>query len=182
MPMNPHSFSKFKHAHVIAARSWEINFCGVNEDGPAMKRSTQVGQILDEIAQAAHKVSQVATEVASATQEQSHGIEQVNQSVSEVEKVTQANASTSEAAAFSSEELLAQAKQLNEMIAALAEIVSGTSNGHYQNGHAQWLHHAPTGQLPFRGDRNRVARSGSAHKVPLPVSVIPLDYEDLIYT
>ena len=87
--------------------------------------STEVAQILNEIASAAQKVAQLASDVSAATNEQAQGIGQVNVAVAQMDKVTQANAASSEEAASASEELSAQSRELNDMVNALLGIVRG---------------------------------------------------------
>ena len=60
---------------------------------------------------------------------QSQGIEQINTAVAQMDKVTQTNAANAEESASASEELSAQARELNEMVNTLVQIVGGNQAG-----------------------------------------------------
>ena len=162
--------------------------------------SSEVAQILNEIASAAQKVAQLASDVSAATNEQAQGIAQVNKAVSEMDKVTQANAANSEEAASAGEELSAQSRELNDMVNTLVAIVGGAgtrshkANGNGNgNGNGNKRHTAmPAPQLvrpaishaPNGGDRRGRAQAVLTDKrqtaaVKSPESVIPLDDSEL---
>ncbi len=162
--------------------------------------STQVGQILDEIAQSAQKVAALVAEVATATNEQSKGIDQVNLAVSEMDKVTQANAANSEEAASASEELSAQSRELNEMVATLMALVGGAgavntnrsakrapaSSAPMNRRAAAPQQHRQLGHISSPGSHSihvpaiQTGRKGSHGMVTVdPKQVLPLDDNDL---
>mgnify|MGYP001019061648 CR=1 FL=1 len=99
-----------------------------NADG-GVSVSGEVAEILKQIAEAAQKVTQVSGEVAAASDEQSKGIEQVNTAVSQMDKVTQSNAANAEESASASEELSGQARELQDMVAMLVQMVRGAKSG-----------------------------------------------------
>lgn len=160
--------------------------------------STQVGQILDEITQAAQKVAALVAEVASATNEQSKGIDQVNLAVSEMDKVTQTNAANSEEAASASEELSAQSRELNEMVVTLMGIVGGARASKntrqispvrgaaparrvipvYSDARHRQLAHGVAMSRPVRKTAV-LAAANTDGQVVNPNQVIPLDENDL---
>jgi methyl-accepting chemotaxis protein len=84
----------------------------------------ETGRAFEEIALNAAKVSNLVGEVAAASQEQAQGIEQINLAVGEMDQVTQAVAANAEESASSSQELLAQAEELNHMVARIETMVS----------------------------------------------------------
>ena len=151
--------------------------------------STEVAQILNEIAGAAQKVAQLASDVSAATNEQAQGIDQVNKAVSEMDKVTQANAANSEEAASAGEELSAQSRELNEMVNSLVAIVGGVnaSGAARANGQARKAQKPAAARMSATMGRSQERRSmpraamkalpsGSA---AAPEKVIPLDEGDL---
>jgi methyl-accepting chemotaxis protein len=113
-----------------------------NSEG-GVKVTGEVAEFLKQLAEIAQKVTQVSGEVAAACDEQSKGIEQVNTAVSQMDKVTQANAANAEESASASEELSGQARELNEVVEVLAQIVGGANaarnggNGRGSRPHAQ---------------------------------------------
>ena len=78
-----------------------------------------------QVAGSAKKVAELVGEISAASNEQAQGIEQVNVAVSEMDKVVQHNAAGAEEFAGASEELNGQARQMNEMVWALAALVGG---------------------------------------------------------
>ncbi len=87
----------------------------------------EVAKILGQIVTGVQKVNQLVGEVSSASNEQAQGIDQINTAISQMDKVTQSNAANAEESASASEELSAQAKELNEMVAAVVAIVGGSN-------------------------------------------------------
>jgi methyl-accepting chemotaxis protein len=83
----------------------------------------EVKDILSQIVDGVNKVSQLSREITVASDEQAQGVEQINSAVSDVDLVTQTNAAISDAAASASEELSGQAKEMNELVYVLADIV-----------------------------------------------------------
>jgi methyl-accepting chemotaxis protein len=96
--------------------------------------AAEVSKVLDEIVQSVGKTTDLVSEIAAASQEQAQGIDQVNKAVSQMDKVTQQNAANAEQSASASQELSAQAANINGMVAVLAGIVQGTSQGRDQAG------------------------------------------------
>ncbi len=86
----------------------------------------EVEEVLQQIAEAVNKVTQLVGEVFTSGSEQTQGIDQINTGVSQIDNVTQANAANAEESASASEELSAQAKELNDMVNVLLEIVEGS--------------------------------------------------------
>ena len=94
--------------------------------------SGEVEGILKQISEGVQKVTDLISEVAAASEEQSQGIEQVNTAVAQMDKVTQSNAANAEESASAGEELNAQARELNQMVGVLTNVVGGAngkSNG-----------------------------------------------------
>ena len=161
--------------------------------------STEVANILDEIAVAGAKVAQLAAEVAAATAEQAQGIEQVNTAVSQMDKITQTSAANSEEAASASEELSAQARELNEMVTSLTAIVRGAkaSQEKMSSGFVKASRPLKVAALSYtKPERRQLAKSTTEKRfvmagAPTEVNnagngkivkssqVIPLDDEDL---
>ncbi len=156
--------------------------------------SSEVAQILNEIASAAQKVAQLASDVSAATNEQAQGIAQVNKAVSEMDKVTQANAANSEEAASAGEELSAQSRELNDMVNTLVTIVGGVNasrsaksigNGSVKksNGYGGKPVRSSTASAERQVERRALAQS-APKALPKqasadPNKVIPLDEDDL---
>lgn len=101
--------------------------------------STKVVKSLTEVeatAQSIHQVfsgivaqikalDEVLAEIAAASKEQSQGVSEVNSAVGQMDKVTQSNAAAAEENAASSHELNTQAKNLEEVIVQLEQVVNG---------------------------------------------------------
>lgn len=94
-----------------------------------VKVSSEVAEILNQIVASTHKVTQLNADVATGSDEQAQGIEQINIAVSQMDRVTQSNAANAEESASASEELSAQAKELNEMVSVLVQIVGNHAGG-----------------------------------------------------
>ncbi|MFZ5775141.1 MAG: methyl-accepting chemotaxis protein [Thermodesulfobacteriota bacterium] len=91
--------------------------------GNGVDAANEVKEILSQIVDGVNKVSQLAREITVASNEQAQGVQQINSAVSDVDQVTQANAAISEEAASASEELSGQAKEMNQLVHVLADIV-----------------------------------------------------------
>lgn len=91
--------------------------------GNGVTAADDVKDILSQIVVGVNKVSQLAKEITVASNEQAQGVEQINSAVSDVDQVTQTNAGISEQAASASEELSGQAKEINDLVHVLADIV-----------------------------------------------------------
>lgn len=89
----------------------------------AMKSGETLKQLVDE----ADKVSILNTEIAAASAEQAAGIEQINRAIHDLDKVTQNNAIASTEAAHAAESLIAQAAQLDVLVAKVEEVLDGPS-------------------------------------------------------
>jgi methyl-accepting chemotaxis protein len=76
------------------------------------------GQTLEEIVQSVKRVTDIVTEIAAASREQYTGIEQVNKATMQMDQVTQTNASQTEEMASTAQGLLANAEQLQALVAA----------------------------------------------------------------
>ena len=90
--------------------------------------SAEVAEILSQIVIGSQKVTQLSAEVSAGSNEQAQGIEQVNVAVAQMDKVTQSNAANAEESASASEELSAQARELNDMVNTLVQIVGGSGS------------------------------------------------------
>jgi methyl-accepting chemotaxis protein len=80
----------------------------------------------NEVADANNKVSALVSEISTASNEQSQGVEQIRLTITEMESVTQTNAASAEESAASSEELNRQAQHLEEIVAAVNAIITGS--------------------------------------------------------
>jgi len=89
--------------------------------------SREVGDSLNEIADAARKVNDLVGEISAASTEQAQGIEQISKAVLQMDQVTQQAAANAEESASASEELSAQAEELRRMVNELSALV-GTSS------------------------------------------------------
>ena len=98
-----------------------------NADG-GVQVTARVSESLQKTVTNTSKVGQLVGEISAASNEQAQGIEQINTAVAQMDKVTQSNAANSEEAASAGEELSAQARELDEMVQALANIVGGSRN------------------------------------------------------
>ena len=142
--------------------------------------TTEVSEILKEIAVSSQKVKQLIGEVSAASDEQAQGINQVNAAITQMDQVTQSSAANAEESASASEELSSQAVELKNMVDVLVTIVGNTGSG--KNG---------TGSAKKRKPALKVAAVHNAHhkvltsarktmaraetKVVSPNDVIPLD-------
>ncbi len=91
------------------------------DNGVAVTR--EVEEVLHQIVDSVQKIAGLNAEVSSACNEQSMGVDQLTTAVSEIDKGTQKNAANSEVAASASEELTAQAQNLDQLMATLANII-----------------------------------------------------------
>lgn len=78
--------------------------------------SSQVGEILQEIVEAAQKVNLLINEISMAADEQSKGIDQINSGINQLNGVTQQNSSLSEESASSAQELNSHAEELAQLV------------------------------------------------------------------
>lgn len=158
--------------------------------GHGVDVAEEVRQVLDRIGYGVEKVASLINEVSAASNEQAQGIEQINTAVSQMDQVTQANAANSEEAASASEELSAQARELNDMVNVLRQIVGGSKAA--TNGHAPTYDttirlskpHGLAGASAKRPPERRakalqVAAAPVHGKEVAPQQVIPLDDKDL---
>jgi methyl-accepting chemotaxis protein len=163
--------------------------------------AAEVTKVLDEIVRNVGKATDLVSEIAAASQEQAQGIDQVNTAVAQMDKVTQQNAASAEESASASEELSAQSESMQEIVAQLVTLVSGsrarasgshekkTCQGSRAVDHlkpAQSADHAPGKEHGFgRSDEpfHKIARGEAAAKQKAAVKpqahkVIPLDQEE----
>jgi len=156
--------------------------------------STEVAQVLDQIAASAKTMAQLVGEITVASRQQAQGIDQITTAVSQMDKVTQGNAASSEEAASASEELSAQARELNEMVDALTRVVRGArANLERAQGEPRRGQRARRSAFQLAsGDRKKAlppSSQGGKQQVALPASaeqrvveaeqVVRLDNEDL---
>lgn len=156
--------------------------------------SHEVAEMLNQITDRVQKVAALISEVTAATQQEAQGIDQINTAMNEIDKVTQANAANSEEAASAGEELSAQARELDEMVRLLVEVVQGNRGAVDGRQTAPAASHerkqvrigvAQPAQPP---ERRRpapakaalgVTRAAAGKKIVTPEKVIPLDDDDL---
>ncbi len=99
----------------------------IRKSDTGVQFSAKVASGLEQILAKAQQVDALIAEIAQASGEQTAGITQIVTAASQMEKITQSTAAAAEENAGASEELRAQAVALDEIIAALDRIVSGTS-------------------------------------------------------
>lgn len=165
--------------------------------------SEEAAEAVKAISESSVKVAGLISEIAAASKEQAQGIDQINTAVAQMDKVTQGNAANAEESASASEELSAQARELNDMVEILVEIVRGTNS---QNGNLSTTTNKKTTSGAYSSTRNGGQKkssnqigyenkerraltsshgSGTAkaqssdQNVISPKQVIPLDDEDL---
>ena len=135
------------------------------EDG--VNVTSEVAEILENIAASDEKVSQLVNEVSAASNEQAQGIEQINSAMAQMDQVTQSAAANSEETASASQELSAQARTLNELVAALVTVVHG-GNGktsHRQpSAHREAQGHSSSTHAPVRIDAPAKQAHGVARR------------------
>ncbi len=141
----------------------------------------QLEEAFRQIAENASKVAALVAEVNAASNEQAQGIDQINTAVAQMDKVTQANAANSEEAASASEELSAQARELNDMVQVLMQIVGGKAAARASNAGGGELRRPTLSHKPAATKTKALApKAASApRKVVEPEQVIPLDDDDL---
>jgi methyl-accepting chemotaxis protein len=163
--------------------------------GSGVNATGEVAGLLREIVEKVQKAADLVAEVAAASDEQAQGIDQVNTAVAQMDRVTQSNASNAEESASASEELSAQARELNEMVSVLTQIVRGAgaqvesvasaASGRGMAAHsaqaktdthevAQLVH-----SLLKHEERAKQQRVASGGRTMRPEEVIPLDEDEL---
>jgi len=83
----------------------------------------EVEEVLQSIVDSIQKISRLNSKVSSASNEQSMGVDQLNIAVSEMDSGTQTNAANAEISASSSEQLTSQARDLDQLMKTLADII-----------------------------------------------------------
>ena len=91
--------------------------------GGELTQATQ--EVFKENIEIAGKVNNLVSEIAAASTEQAQGIEQVNKAVADMDKVVQQVAANAEGSASSAQEMTAQAEQMRQFVADLANLVGG---------------------------------------------------------
>jgi methyl-accepting chemotaxis protein len=142
--------------------------------------STEVAEMLDEIAGNNGKVNDLVGEIAAASNEQAQGIEQINTAVGQMDQVTQSNAANAEESASASEELSAQAEQLTGMVAQLQIMVSskGSTGGHTAS--KPLVFQADKARTPLR--QPAIANSNVARPIARSEDMIPFTEESELST
>jgi methyl-accepting chemotaxis protein len=87
----------------------------------------KTNEAFSEVAANASKAGELVGEIAAASNEQAQGIEQINRAVTEMDQVIQRNAANAEESASASQEMNLQAGHLDEYVAQLVVLVSGTA-------------------------------------------------------
>lgn len=85
--------------------------------------ANQVGEALDGIMGGVQKVGDLIEEITTASRQQAEGLTNVAVAFQQMDELTQGNAAVAEESAASSEQLSAQAQQLNDVVAAMAQII-----------------------------------------------------------
>ncbi|MBN1293478.1 MAG: CZB domain-containing protein [Candidatus Latescibacteria bacterium] len=139
--------------------------------------TTEVSEILKEIATSSKKVKQLIGEVSAASVEQSQGITQVNSALTQMDQVTQGTAANAEESASASEELSSQAGELNMMVAQLVALVGGNGSNNNASKPKKTVVTKPAKVLAARTSKLSTFKKGAvaATKVVSPEDVIPLD-------
>ncbi len=89
--------------------------------------SANVASALDTILGKARQMDSLVGDIATASSEQSQGVSQVNDTVRQMDQVTQANAGSAEESAAAAEELNAQAAMMQQTVADLQRLVTGSA-------------------------------------------------------
>ncbi len=89
----------------------------------------EVGEALGKIVSDVTSASDLVAGIATASREQAQGVEQLNAAVGQIDKVTQQNAAGAEQSASAAEQLSAQSHAVKAMVAELATVVTGSTNG-----------------------------------------------------
>lgn len=86
------------------------------------------GEVLSKIVVSVKKVADLNQEISMTSQEQSGGIVQINKAMNNLDQSSQSNAASSEEIAGTAEEISAQAKQMQNAVVSLNEIILGSSS------------------------------------------------------
>jgi methyl-accepting chemotaxis protein len=116
--------------------------------------SSKVTASLNEISSKVRQVDELFATIATASGEQSNGIDEVNKAASLMNTVTQSNAAAAEETASASEELLAQASSLQDSVAQLEQLVTG-SQTHTGSAFAKVSLHAVHSSAPISKSTRR---------------------------
>ena len=87
----------------------------------------KVGESLDEIVRKVAAVDSLVAEISTAAKEQSQGIQQVGTAMTQLDKVTQGNATNAQQSASAAEQLNSQAHTMQDTVAYLRSLVTGTT-------------------------------------------------------
>ncbi|MGE5381256.1 MAG: methyl-accepting chemotaxis protein [Methylocystaceae bacterium] len=148
--------------------------------------SNQVGQSLGDINTESEKVSRIVADIAAASEEQARGIHQVAGAMTQMEQVTQQNAANAEESAAAAQELLAQAEELETIVAALADMVQGSSAANRKNVPPARKPSVKTAVKSGAGETTRfvnpktkgAAKPAMGNRSLTPQEVIPLEDEN----
>ncbi len=88
----------------------------------------KVGESLDEIVQKVAAADALVAEISTAAKEQSQGIQQVGVAMTQLDKVTQGNATNAQQSASAAEQLNSQAHTMQDTVAYLRSLVTGTTH------------------------------------------------------
>ena len=101
----------------------------VNNANNGVDIVNRVGEILVEIAEAAHKTTSLVSNISHANTNQEQAISEVKTEISQIEAITQHGAAIAEESASTAEELSSQADAMKEIVAELAVMTGSEYNG-----------------------------------------------------
>ena len=110
---------------VAARNTSEMIEDSVKNSQRGVENSKEAANVLAEISEKSTQVNNIISEIAAASQEQAQGMSQVNIAIAHMDKVTQSNAASAEEIASASEELSSQAAQMDSVVQSLTTIING---------------------------------------------------------
>jgi methyl-accepting chemotaxis protein len=99
----------------------------LNRTHQGVEISSKVAVALNEIVSEVRRVDELISEVAAASREQSQAILQINGAVANMDRVTQVTATNAEESAEAARQLASQAEIMENSVAELLQLVSGSS-------------------------------------------------------
>ncbi len=146
---------------------------------------TRASGAFEKVATGANKVSELVREIAAASHEQAQGIEQTNKAVSGMDGVVQKNAANAEQCASASEAMNDQARQMNDFVHELVNIVGGADNAGAEGSETQqaksyWKRGAKVGKRASSGSRPPGGNGAPKILTGRPREGFPLGDEEII--